>query len=92
MAIIGASAACTLIGFILLMTICQPLNKTWLGDLVEGKCTSAALYSTFSYIVSIVTLVTDLGCIIIPAFVVWGLQMPRKVKVSAFCVLSLGAV
>lgn len=66
------SALCTLTGFILLMSFCHPLDETWLGDLVGGICTGTDFYTTFSYIVSIVTVFTDLGCAIIPGFVIWS--------------------
>ncbi|KAK1470169.1 hypothetical protein CCUS01_06554 [Colletotrichum cuscutae] len=48
-------------------------------------------YTWDNYMISVLAIVTDWTCAIVPTVVVWGLQMKSRVKVSVCAVLALGA-
>lgn len=48
--------------------------------------------TTVSYIVSAIQMATDWACAIIPFFIVAGLQMSRRHKVSVLLILGLGVL
>ncbi|KXH65117.1 hypothetical protein CNYM01_04838 [Colletotrichum nymphaeae SA-01] len=49
-------------------------------------------YTWDNYMISVLAIVTDWTCAIVPTVVVWGLQMKSRVKVSVCAVLALGAI
>ncbi|TDZ14639.1 hypothetical protein Cob_v012517 [Colletotrichum orbiculare MAFF 240422] len=67
---------------------CTPLAATWNPAL--GTCQKQISLQTVSYIVSAIQMATDWTCAIIPFFIVAGLQMSRRQKVSVICILGLG--
>ncbi|KAF5620197.1 integral membrane protein [Fusarium sp. NRRL 52700] len=67
---------------------CKPFNATWNPAL--GTCQKSISLQTVSYIVSAIQMVTDWACAIIPFFIVAGLQMSRRRKVSVIAILGLG--
>ncbi|VUC30765.1 unnamed protein product, partial [Clonostachys rosea] len=67
---------------------CVPVAATWNPAL--GKCQDKISLQTVSYIVSVIQMVTDWACAIIPCFIVAGLQMSRRRKVSVIVILGIG--
>ncbi|KAL0935525.1 uncharacterized protein CTRU02_210116 [Colletotrichum truncatum] len=67
---------------------CTPLAATWNPAL--GTCQKVISLQTVSYIVSAIQMATDWICATIPFFIVAGLHMPRRQKVSVICILGLG--
>lgn len=56
----------------------------------SGTCQDKLSLTTVSYIVSAIQMATDWACALVPFFVVAGLQMSRRKKVSVLCILGLG--
>ncbi|KAF5602421.1 uncharacterized protein FSUBG_7728 [Fusarium subglutinans] len=85
---------------------CKPFNATWNPALLvwnpfnksmppltcyaRGTCQKVISLQTVSYIVSAIQMATDWACAIIPFFIVAGLQMSRRRKISVIAILSLG--
>ncbi|CAG9940078.1 unnamed protein product [Clonostachys rosea f. rosea IK726] len=67
---------------------CVPVAATWNPAL--GTCQDKISLQTVSYIVSVIQMVTDWACAIIPFFIVAGLQMSRRRKVSVIAILGIG--
>lgn len=57
---------------------------------VSGTCQKMISLQTVSYIVSAIQMATDWVCAAIPCFIVAGLQMSRRRKISVIAILGLG--
>lgn len=90
--IVGLSSMSCLIGFFAVIFVCMPMEKSWMGALVEGSCADGAIITKISYLISALAVVTDWGCAIIPTIIVWGLQMKTKMKISISVILAIGAI
>ncbi|KAK6209416.1 hypothetical protein LQW54_006269 [Pestalotiopsis sp. IQ-011] len=84
-----------MIGFIAVVITCQPIAKNWdpvlQADASIGYCMTGNI-TRLSYYISASSIVTDWACAIIPCFIVWNLQMERRLKISVAGILALGAV
>ncbi|KAI4653878.1 hypothetical protein J4E93_001646 [Alternaria ventricosa] len=65
---------------------CQPIHKYWKGDEVPGHCHNNAQY-IFGVIA--VTIATDVLVAVIPAWMLYDIRMPSKVKLEVIVFLSL---
>ncbi|KAF4426624.1 hypothetical protein F53441_14115 [Fusarium austroafricanum] len=83
------SICAALIVFISLFVLCRPLPATWTG---EGTCASPTALAILSFFVSAASLVTDLVCAVLPAFMLYKTQMKTATKVSISLVLGMGAL
>ncbi|KAJ4250252.1 hypothetical protein NW762_012067 [Fusarium torreyae] len=86
--VILASVVLCFAGWISLVTLCKPVAALWNPQL--GKCGDYAVITKISYVVSIVTIITDWTCAIIPFFVLRHLQMSWRVKGLLMGVLGMG--
>ncbi|OLN95218.1 hypothetical protein CCHL11_08126 [Colletotrichum chlorophyti] len=77
-----------ILALIFVFANCTPFAATWNPSL--GTCQKQISLQTVSYIVSAIQMVTDWACATIPFFIVAGLQMTRRKKVSVICILGLG--
>ncbi|KAI5238663.1 hypothetical protein E4T43_07268 [Aureobasidium subglaciale] len=87
-----AAVAC----FAGLMAMCRPYRTNWrhFYDFPEyprqGSCFSGFVIQTLVYILTAITSISDLVCVIIPAILFWNTQMDRRKKIMAWALLSLG--
>ncbi|KAL0932269.1 cation-transporting atpase 4 [Colletotrichum truncatum] len=86
-----ASTLSTTVGFIAVVASCRPISYTW-DKSIRGKCAPAEIITCISYVVSVLVIVTDWTCAIVPTVVIWRLQMKSRVKASACAILALGAI
>ncbi|ORY57767.1 uncharacterized protein BCR38DRAFT_353944 [Pseudomassariella vexata] len=84
----GIMVIVTIMALTFIFANCTPFQAMWNPAL--GRCQSIIGFQTLSYIVSAVQMVTDWACALIPVFIVAGLQMPRRTKLSVVCILGLG--
>jgi hypothetical protein len=75
-------------GFIASITPCIPLERFW-DKTVPGTCQNSEQYVISTIIV---TIITDALVTVIPAWIIYDLQMPRKEKITVICFMSLGLV
>lgn len=68
---------------------CYPLNYGW-DKTVKGRCTVdiQALYIT----ATVLNLVGDLGIVIAPIPIIWGLQMSKSTRVAVSIMFLLGGL
>ncbi|KAI0023809.1 hypothetical protein F4780DRAFT_24345 [Xylariomycetidae sp. FL0641] len=85
-----------MIGFIAVVITCRPIGKNWdpvlQADPTIGYCLDYGIIQGISYYISASSIITDWACAIIPCFIVWNLQMKRRLKISVAGILALGAV
>ncbi|KAJ0336118.1 hypothetical protein COL922a_008349 [Colletotrichum nupharicola] len=86
-----ASILSTTIGFIAMVAVCRPVSYTWDKSL-DGSCAPTNIITSISYLISVMAIITDWTCAIVPTVVVCGLQMKSRVKASVCAVLALGAI
>ncbi|PSR79578.1 hypothetical protein BD289DRAFT_442227 [Coniella lustricola] len=87
-----ASVASAMVGFVAVVALCQPLAYYWNTSIDGGWCASTQIITGISYLISIMAIVTDWTCALIPCFVVWNLQMRSRLKASVCAVLALGII
>lgn len=87
--IIGATVIAPIIFIIAIANICHPITALW-GE-TEGVCTSS-LNSDASYFFSAVSIFTDWAIALLPAVLLWNVQMKWRVKGSVAVILSLAAL
>ncbi|KAK7943847.1 uncharacterized protein PG986_012960 [Apiospora aurea] len=84
-----------ILGFIAVIITCQPIAKNWdpvlQNDPDYGACMDYSIIQNISYFISASSIVTDWACAILPCFIVWNLNMKRKLKFSVAGILALGA-
>lgn len=80
------------VGFIAVVALCQPLAYYWDTSIQGGWCASSKIITAISYLISVLAIVTDWTCALVPCFVVWKLQMKSRLKASVCGVLALGII
>lgn len=80
--------------WLLLLFDCRPISYFWrqVDHTSTGKCLSKAVLLNAAYVYSSLTIVCDLTLGILPAFLVWKLQMNRRTKFAVGGIFSLGAL
>lgn len=82
----------TIIGILLL---CKPVEANWNTSLVlEGKATCVSMDTMvgLSYFSTASSIATDLACAILPAFLVWNMQLRKSAKIGVCVLLSFGSL
>ncbi|KAK7706855.1 hypothetical protein SLS57_009526 [Botryosphaeria dothidea] len=69
---------------------CHPVAATW--DKRKGTCADASVITNVSYFISSVSILTDWSCAILPAFILWNVQLRFRIKAPVAVVLALGVV
>lgn len=87
MAATGISAIVFIAG---IANICHPITTLW-GETTTGSC-NLKLNSDVSFFFSAIEIVTDFSLAILPAVLLWNIQMKAKVKISVAVILGLGAL
>jgi hypothetical protein len=87
MATTGISA---IIFMIVVANICHPITTLW-GETTTGSC-NAKLNSDVSLFFSAVEIFTDWSLAILPAILLWNIQMKARMKASVACILGLAAL
>ncbi|KAF4428925.1 hypothetical protein F53441_14038 [Fusarium austroafricanum] len=68
--------------------ICHPIETLWGG--AKGVC-NTKLNSSIGFFFSAISIVVDWSLAILPALLLWKVQMKNKVKIPVIFMLSLGA-
>lgn len=84
-----ATIAC-IVTDIAVLAWCKPVSATW--DPSAGKCAPASVITNVSYFISAVSILTDWTCAILPAFILWDVQLRWRIKASVAVVLGLGVL
>lgn len=70
--------------------ICHPITTLW-GETTTGSC-NLQLDSDVSFFFSAIEILTDWSLALLPAALLWKIQMKSKVKISVAVILALGAL
>ncbi|KAK9424291.1 hypothetical protein SUNI508_13744 [Seiridium unicorne] len=84
-----ATVSC-LVTDITILSWCKPISATW--DPSTGSCADQSVIVNVSYFISVISILTDWLCAILPAFILWDIQLRFRVKVSVAVVLGLGFI
>ncbi|KAM0809755.1 putative Integral membrane protein [Seiridium cardinale] len=84
-----ASIAC-IVTDVVLLTWCKPLSATW--DPSTGTCGNANAITNISYFISACSVITDWTYAILPALILWEVQLKWKVKLSVAIILGVGVI
>lgn len=82
--------------FVGLMALCRPYSANWRHFYnfpeypKEGSCFSGTAIKVLVYMLTTITSLSDLVCVIIPAILFWKSSMDRQKKIMAWLLLSLG--
>ncbi|KAI0131872.1 hypothetical protein BJ170DRAFT_611588 [Xylariales sp. AK1849] len=77
-------------GFVGALMNCRPIAAGWDSSL--GTCDTTGTIQTLSEVISAAAIVTDWACAILPAFLIWGLNMKQKQKITLCGILAVGVV
>ncbi|KAG9254598.1 uncharacterized protein F5Z01DRAFT_654303 [Emericellopsis atlantica] len=91
----GITEIYSLFFFLLFILQCRPTSLFWLRvteNPPSGSCLDAKVVSDAFYGYSAISCLTDWTYSILPMFVVWNLQMDRKVKLSVVLILAAGTI
>jgi hypothetical protein len=93
-AVIALDITIGLMFWLILLLDCNPVSYFWLqvDPRSSGTCLSRDVLLAIAYLYSSLTIVCDLTLGVMPALLVWGLQMNRKTKIALGGILGLGAV
>ncbi|KAK7734024.1 hypothetical protein SLS53_008019 [Cytospora paraplurivora] len=86
--IISATVIAPIIFILSIANICHPITALW-GE-TTGEC-NTTLDSDASFFFSAVSIFTDWALAILPAVLLWNVQMKRRVKGSVAVILGLAA-
>ncbi|KAF4535756.1 Cation-transporting ATPAse 4 [Lasiodiplodia theobromae] len=84
------SAVGAIVTIVTVLVQCQPVAATW--DKTLGHCIDTKAITNSSYFLSACSIVTDWSCAILPAFILWNIQLRFRIKASVVVVLALGVV
>lgn len=83
------TALSAIIFMIGIANICHPINTLWGAS--NGTC-NLELNSDVSLFFSAVEITTDWALAILPAILLWNIQMKNRIKVSVAGILGLAAL
>lgn len=90
--VVWASFFVTFIGVLL---FCRPVQASWDTSLVlAGKATCATMNVMIglSHTATVSTLVTDIGCTVLPGVLLWSTQMKSRAKLRVFGMLVVASM
>ncbi|KAH8589243.1 hypothetical protein B0O99DRAFT_655550 [Bisporella sp. PMI_857] len=86
--LIALTTVANLVAFSAALARCKPIAAGWNPSL--GKCLDQSIIITLTYVVSAVNIFTDWSVAIIPIFILWNVQMRRKLKIITGAILAVG--
>ncbi|KAI2637774.1 hypothetical protein GGS26DRAFT_426882 [Hypomontagnella submonticulosa] len=91
--VIVISLISSIIGFGQVLAQCRPISASWSTDPgAADKCNGGGPIQRVTIVISVFSILTDWLCAILPAFLLWKLNMKLRIKVSLAFVLALGAL
>lgn len=85
----GLAIAMSVMAFIVVFIQCRPFAASWTG---QGKCITVDVIIIPTYVFSAANILVDWVVSILPAFIVWNLQLRRKLKLLSFGILGVGVL
>lgn len=86
---------CTIIGgvafFFVSLLQCQPVSYYW-DKRSDGHCLKMSIIVALGYLYSVFSLITDLTFAILPAFVIWHLNLKKRARFILIVLIAMGCV
>ncbi|KAF4950245.1 hypothetical protein FSARC_13262 [Fusarium sarcochroum] len=89
-ALIAISVTITIIAISAVLFRCKPIDGSWNPAL--GTCADQEIIIRLTYVVSVANILTDWSVALIPIFILWNLQMAKKLKKMAALVMGVGVL
>ncbi|KAM3532108.1 hypothetical protein NHJ13051_000484 [Beauveria bassiana] len=77
--------------FFVTMFQCQPVAHYW-NDAIPGHCLPIRIYVALGYLYSAFSVVTDFVFALLPAFIIWHLQLRTDIRWVLIFLMGLGCV
>ncbi|KAI1246372.1 hypothetical protein MGN70_013271 [Eutypa lata] len=93
--LLGVVWASFMVTFIGVLLYCRPMEASWNSALVlAGKATCGSIETmiAISHTATVSTLLTDIGCTVLPGMLLWTAQMKAKAKLQVFGLLAVASV
>ncbi|PQE14311.1 cation-transporting atpase 4 protein [Rutstroemia sp. NJR-2017a BBW] len=87
--IVALCVAAAFIFCVVILNICHPIDTLW-SEHPTGTC-NVKLNTDISFFFSVVEIITDFALAIMPAILLWNVQMKFRVKVSVMLMLGMAA-
>ncbi|KAJ4374303.1 hypothetical protein N0V83_003044 [Neocucurbitaria cava] len=71
---------------------CVPVSYMWDRSSQSGTCVGNTLIGILAYTYSFFSIISDLTFAIIPAFLIWHLQLKRRAKVALIPLITMGCL
>lgn len=81
--------------FVGILLLCRPVSANWDASLVmtgKGECASMDSMIALSYTSTASTILTDMACAVLPAFLLWDMQMALRNKILVGVLLSFASL
>jgi hypothetical protein len=82
----------TLAFSVVLWAQCRPVAANWDPRITGAYCLPVDNYVAAVYVLSVITIITDFLCALLPLPVIWKLQLNRRTKLGVMGVMGLGLV
>jgi hypothetical protein len=86
-----STAACTAF-FLVTLFQCKPIKYFWAKSLPDGTCINNTVIIALGFVYSIFSIVADFTFALLPAALVWNLQLKRRTKIALIPLLTMGCV
>lgn len=83
------------ITFIGTLLYCRPVRAIWTPQSIlggEGSCAPVETFVIIGHTATVSTIVTDLALVVVPALMLWNMQLKWQAKLQAFGLLSFASI
>lgn len=83
------------VDFMAVLLLCQPVEAAWDPSFVaegRGRCGPQEVLIVVSHLLTAASVVTDIGCTVLPGIMLWKTQMHKTSKLEIFALLSIASV
>jgi hypothetical protein len=71
---------------------CRPVDYFWNRFQIQGKCLDTNILLGIAYMYSVCAALSDLTIGILPIFLMWKLQMNKRLKIAIAGILGIGSM
>ncbi|KAG6027702.1 hypothetical protein E4U41_000860 [Claviceps citrina] len=76
--------------FLVTLFQCRPISFYWNKEQRGGTCLPMNIVMALAYLYSVLSVLTDFTLAILPAFVIWNLQLQRRTKIAVIFLVCMG--
>ncbi|KAI0165998.1 hypothetical protein GGR57DRAFT_1525 [Xylariaceae sp. FL1272] len=71
---------------------CHPVSYWWDDYTQSGTCIDSKVVIALAYLYSVCAIITDFTFALLPAWIIWGLQMKTRTKLALIPLMAMGCV